>query len=115
MKKPLEFLFPWHVTHTELLAAGQSSLIINRPFNNRIPPKLYIFMVKQTADWGSYVEDPFFYQTNGLQNYHLMLDSKVLINQDISIEKDAIPAYLNSLQAQNNSEKFHSFRCLHPG
>ena len=49
-KKPLEYLFTRHVVYSELLPMGQNSIIINRPFTNRIPSKILIFMVKQRAD-----------------------------------------------------------------
>ena len=115
LKKPLEYLFPRHVIHSELLAANQNSIIINRPFNSRIPSKIIIFMLKQSADQGSYVEDPHFYQHNGLENYRLMLDGKLLISQDVDTTNGATAAYVNSLESQNNSENFIPYNCYTKG
>ena len=115
VKKPLEYLFTRHVIHNELLAAGQNSIIINRPFNSRIPSKIIIFMVKAAADQGSYTEDPHFYQHNGLENYRLMLDGKLLISQDVDVNNGATAAYVNSLETQNNSENFIPYNCYTKG
>ena len=101
-KSPIEYLFTKHVLHTELLAAGQSSININRPFNNRIPHKIYLFMVQQDADNGSYVEDSGFYRTNGINNYRVMIDGKTLVDQDIDTDHGAVNAYVDSLNAHNN-------------
>ena len=114
-KKPLEYLFTRHITHSELMAAGQNSIIINRPFNNRIPHKLYIFSVKQSADQGSFLEDPFYYQTNGLENYRLMIDGKLLVDQTVDVANGAVPSYVDSLEAQNNSENFIPYECFTNG
>ena len=109
-KSPLEYIFSRHLVHTELLAAGQSMLPINRPFNSNIPHLLYIFMVKQSADNGSYTEDPFYYQTNNLTNYRVMVDGHLLGNTDIDVESDAVSPYVDSLAAHNNSENFIPFK-----
>ena len=42
LKSPLKYIFSRHLVHTELLAAGQSMLTINRPFNSNIPHLLYM-------------------------------------------------------------------------
>ena len=115
VKKPLEYLFTRHIIHSELMATGQNSIIINRPFNSRIPAKLLIFMVKQSADQGSYSEDPHFYQTNSLENYRLMIDGKLLVSQDIDVNNGATPAYVYSLETQNNSENFIPYTCYTKG
>lgn len=115
VKKPLEYLFTRHIIHSELMATGQNSIIINRPFNSRIPAKLLIFMVKQAADQGIYTEDPHFYQTSSLENYRLMIDGKLLVSQDIDVNNGATPAYVNSLETQNNSENFIPYTCYTKG
>ena len=114
-KSPFEYMFTRHIVHSELLAAGQSSLTINRPFTSRIPHLLYIFMVKQSGDTGAYNEDPGYYQTNGLTNYRIMIDGKLLIDQDLSPDNDAVSAYVNSLTAHNNSEYFVPFNMYTKG
>ena len=101
-KSPIEYLFTKHVLHTELLAAGQSTITINRPFNNRIPHKIYLFMVKQDADNGAYTEDAGYYRTNGLNNYRIMIDGKTLVDQDVDANNGAVTAYVDSLNAHNN-------------
>ncbi len=72
-------------------------------------------MVKQTGDTGAYNEDPFYYQTNGLINYRIMIDGKLLIDQDVLPENDAVSAYVNSLTAHNNSENFIPFNMYTKG
>ena len=114
-KSPFEYMFTRHIVHSELLSAGQSLLTINRPFNSRIPHLLYIYMVKQTGDTGAYNEDPFYYQTNGLINYRIMIDGKLLIDQDVLPENDAVSAYVNSLTSNNNSESFIPFNMYTKG
>ena len=109
-KSPLEYIFSRHLVHSELLAAGQSMLTITRPFNSNIPHLLYIFMVKQSADNGNYLEDPFYYQTNNLTNYRIMVDGHLLENTDINLQNGAVLPYVNSLAAHNNSENFIPFK-----
>ena len=100
-KSNMEYVFTKHVLHTELLAAGQNTITINRPFNNRIPHKIYLFMVKQDADNGSYTEDPGFYRTNGINNYRVMIDGKTLVDKDIDTARGAVSAFVDSLNAHN--------------
>ena len=105
-KNPIEYLLKQHIVHSELLPEGQSSLTINRPFNNQIPHLLYIFMNKQLAYTGVYNEDPLYHQTNGLINYRVMIDGKLLIDQDVDTDNNGLAGYVNSLKAHNNSENF---------
>ena len=114
-KNPIEYLFTRHVVHSEILAAGQSSLTINRPFNNRIPSKLYIFMTKQKADQGQYSEDAEYFQTNNLINYRLMIDGKLLVDQACNPADNCLSAYVNSLNAHNNDENFIPFNLYTSG
>ena len=92
--------------HGELLAAGESLLTINRPFNSNIPHLLYVFMVKQSASTGTYNEDPCYYQTNRLINYRVMIDGKLLTDQDVDTTNGAVSGYVNSLSAHNDSDNF---------
>ena len=114
-KKPLEYLFTRHVVYSELLPSGQNSLIINRPFTNRIPSKILIFMVKQSADQGDFTEDAHYYRTNGLENYRVMIDGKQLVNQDVDSGNNAVSAFVNSLDAQDNAETFIPFEVFTDG
>ena len=39
LRDPMEYIFTRHLVHSEIMAAGQSSIILNRPYQSRIPKK----------------------------------------------------------------------------
>ena len=101
----MEYIMKRNVVKTEILAAGQSSLVFVRPFQNRIPAKLYLFMTKQEADNGSYSLDPFYYEHNNLINYKVLIDGIPLIDSDCSASDGMIKVYHDSLKA--HGAEFH--------
>ena len=102
----MEYIIKRHIIKTEILPAGQSSLVFVRPFQSRIPAKLYIFMTKQDADNGSYSLDPFFYHHNNLINYKVLIDGIPLIDSDCSADEGMIKVYHDSLKAHDAETHF---------
>ena len=95
----MEYIIKRHVVKTEILPQGQSSLVFVRPFQNRIPAKLYLFMTKQEADNGAYNLDPFYYDHNNLINYKVLIDGIPLIDSDCKAEDGMVNVYHDSLKA----------------
>ena len=89
----MEYIIKRHVVKTEILPAGQSNLVFVRPFQSRIPAKLYIFMTKQEGDNGSYALDPFYYGHNNLINYKVLIDGVPLIDSDCSADEGMVKVY----------------------
>ena len=101
-----EYIIKRHVVHSEILAANQRSITVSRPFQNRIPHKLYLFMVSQTSDAGVYDEDPLYYRHNRISNYRIMIDGSVLKDQDCSQTDGYVNVYTDSLYAHGAQEYF---------
>ena len=108
-KNPCEYIFSRHIFHNEIVASGQSSVTITRPFLNRIPHLIYIFMVKQSADRGVYTEDVGFFQHNNITNYRIMQDGKVLAEQDLNAGQKYVNSFTESLIAHGNDDHFIPF------
>ena len=115
MKDPLEYIFTRHLVHSEIIAAFQSSIILNRPWQSRIPQKIYLFMVKQTADQGMYNEDPLYFHHNKLINYRIMIDGNPLIEQACTTKDGYVNPYVNSQIAYGNGESFIPFEMYNKG
>ena len=111
----MEYIYRRKVIHSELLATGQRSITINRPFNNCIPPQFQIFMIDQTADSGSYNKDPFYYRTNGLINYRIMINGETFRDTDCSAEDGYVNVYQDSLIAHSAQDGFIPFKMFKNG
>ena len=102
----MEYIYKKNVVHTEILAANQTSLTISRPFNNRVPHKLHIFMNSQASEAGAYNLDPHFYNTNNLDNYRIMLNGEVLKDIDCSEAEGYVNVYADSLREHSSEDTF---------
>ena len=111
----MEYIYRRKVIHSELLAAGQRSITINHPFNNRIPPQFQIFMIYQTADSGTYNKDPFYYRSNGLINYRIMINGETFRDTDCSAEDGYVNVYQDSLIAHSAQDGFIPFKMFKNG
>ena len=78
-------------------------------------PKKYLSIVKQTADTGTYTEDPFYFQHCGLKEYCVMIDGTTLIEESCSSVNGYIGPYLNSQISHDNGEDFIPFNMYSNG
>ena len=101
-----EYIFRKNVVHTEQFAQGQSSIIINRPFLNKIPKILKKFMVCGVAENGSYGLNPFFYDAMNIINLKVMIDGVALLDSTLNCEQGLINAYVDSLKAHDAETHF---------
>ena len=99
----MEYLFRRNVVHSELFSAGQNTLIINRPFLSKIPAKLYIFMVKQTADNGNYEANAQFFPTCDISNINVLIDGNSIVDQDTDVASGLINTYYDSFVSHGDS------------
>ena len=104
----MEYLFRRWVTYTQVFAQGQDSVLVNRPFLDKIPHKMYIFLTRQDASNGTYRRDPFYYGHHNLTNYKCIIDGVCLLDRDFNSETDAIDSYFFSMQNHGNNETFIS-------
>ena len=111
----LEYIYRRNVVHSEILAQGQRSLTISRPFTNRVPHKFHIFMVDQTAESGSYKKDPYYYNSNKLSNYRVMLNGEVISDIDCSVDEGYVNVYHDSLIAHGAEENFIPYELFAKG
>ena len=102
----MEYIFKQNIVHSQILAAGQTSLTINRPFNSKIPSLFHIFFVSQAAEQGSYKNDRFFYNTNNLGMYRVTINGRVLIEDEIQAGSDHISVYEDSREACRAFDNF---------
>ena len=115
LRDPMEYIFTRHLVHSEIIAAGQSSIILNRPWQSRIPQKIYLFMIKQGADTGIYNEDPLYFQHNDLTSYRVMIDGTPLIEQSCTAADGFVGPYVTSQIAYNEGESFIPFNMYNSG
>ena len=101
--------------HSEISAQGQRSLTISRPFNNRIPHKFHIFMIDQTADSGTYNKDPYYYNSNKISNYRIMLNGEVISDMDCSSNEGYVNVYHDSMIAHGASENYIPYELYSKG
>ena len=95
----MEYIFKQNIVHSQILAGGQTSLTINRPFNSKIPSLFHIFFVNQAAEQGSYKNDRFYYTTNRLGAYRVTINGRVLIEDEIQPGSDHMSVYEDSREA----------------
>ena len=111
----LEYIYRRNVIHSEILAQGQRSLTITRPFNNRIPSKFHIFMIDQTADSGTYNKDPYYYNSNKISNYRIMLNGEVISDMDCSSNDGYVNVYHDSMIAHGANESYIPYELYSKG
>ena len=104
----MEYIHKRHIVHSEILAAGQSSLTISRPFQNRIPYKFHLFMVDQSSEQGTFTQDRNYYNHNSLINYRVMINGQLLTEADISHNLGYVSTHLDSLIAHDAQDTFIS-------
>ena len=104
--RSMEYIHKRHIVHSEVLSAGQSSLTISRPFQNRIPYKFHLFMVDQTAEQGAFTQDRYYYNHNNLSNYRVMINGQLLTEADISHAQGYHSTYFDSLTAHGAEDYF---------
>ena len=102
----LEYIFKQHLVHSEILASGQTSLTIHRPFNSKIPSKLHIFFVDQDAEQGSYTKDRFFYNTNNLSSYRVAINGRVIAEAEFDPNSKYISSYVDSIIANDCTDTY---------
>ena len=102
----MEYIFKQHVVHSQIVAVGQNSLTINRPFNSKIPSLFHIFFVNQNAEQGEYVKDRFFYNTNDLGMYRVTINGHVLAEDEIEAHSEHLSVYEDSREANHSFESF---------
>ena len=102
----MEYLFKRHVTYTQIFPQGQDSIIVNRPFLEKIPNKMYIFLTRQDALNGIYQRDPFYYGHYTLNNYKCIIDGVCLLDRDVDIDSGAIDSYFFSMQNHGFNDTF---------
>ena len=110
---PLDYLFKRHVTHTEIFASGQNTLTVNRPFQSKIPGKIYVFMSKQSGVNGSYTSDPFYYERNHMINYKCVIDGVTIIDRDV--DDNAVVSYHDSMLKHGNNMTFIDYEVFKKG
>ena len=102
----MEYLFKRHVTYTQVITQGLDSVIVNRPFLDKVPHKMYIFLTRQDASNGTYQHDPFYYGHYNLTNYKCIIDGVCLLDRDINIANGAINSYFFSMQNHGFNDTF---------
>ena len=102
----MEYLMRKHVTHTEQFSAGQNTISISRPFQSKIPTRLYLMMIRQDALNGDFQRNPLYFQHNDLINYRVSVDGISIVDQDVSIADGAINVYHDSQIAHGNKSFF---------
>ena len=115
LRDPMEYILTRNIVHSQIIAANQSSLIINRPWQNRIPQKIYLFIVKQSSDSGVYNESPLYFHHCGLSEYRVMIDGTTLVEQSCTSADGYIGPYVNSQLANENSPDFIPFHLYSNG
>ena len=109
MRDPMEYILTRHLTYNEILAAGQSSITLNRPWQSRIPQKIYLFMVKQNADVGMYNESPLYFHHNDLINYRVMIDGNPLLDVTCNSADGYVGPYVISQKSYDEGDSFLPF------
>ena len=102
----MEYLMRNYVTHTEQFAAGQNTISISRPFQQKIPSRLYLMMVRQDALNGVFERNPLYFQHNNLINYRVSIDGISIVDQDVNIDNGAVNVYHDSQIAHGNNSHF---------
>ena len=104
----LEYLFKRHVTYTQVFPQNQATIVINRPFLEKIPSKMYIFLTRQDASNGAYIQDPFYYGHHNLTNYKCVIDGVCLLDRDVNVASGAVDSYFFSMQNHGFNDTFIS-------
>ena len=104
--RSMEYIHKRHIVHTEVMSAGQSSLTISRPFQNRIPYKFHLFMIDQAAEQGVFTQDRYFYNHNNLSNYRVMINGQLLTEADVVAADGYHTTYFDSLTAHGAEDYF---------
>ena len=102
----MEYIFKQNIVHSELIAIGQNSLTIHRPFNSKIPSLLHIFFVEQLAEQGIYNKDRLWYGTQELSSYRITINGRVLTEDEVDPRSGYMSPYVDSLIANGCPETF---------
>ena len=107
--KTKEYLFHRQLTHVENFGSGHSQMIITRPFESYIPPKLTIFFANQKACVGDYSLNPFFYPNCKLSQLKVVIDGVTVHDFSLKFPDEVSHIYYNSLMANNESSNFITY------
>lgn len=98
--KPINYFFRRMSSKTYAILKGENERYIEDPFSGYIPQTLMLVLVSQTANHGSYEQDPFELKPFGLSKAQLTMDGTVLADWNTRFtEGDFTAAYVFSLSA----------------
>ena len=102
----MEYIFKQNIVHSEIIAQGQNSLTVHRPFNSKIPSLLHIFFVEQLSEQGVYNKDRLWYGTQELSSYRITINGRVLVENEMDPHSIYMSPYVDSLIANGCPETF---------
>ena len=112
--KPIEYVFQKTLHKTYVVASGENSIMIDRPFGMVIPEKMHVIIVNMNAFSGRASLNGLYFEHANLENLHLTVNGNTFYNVNTSFPNVYSQSYYETLKSiglnNNNMITHESFK-----